>query len=185
VHGLIFASFRDFLVTQYGDDVAQELMAGEPQYTLSEAYPDEQFLALFERTRERMGRAPDELLFDFGVFTADTTFARLYSLLFNLSPTARDFLMTVETPIHDVVRVSLPDARPPQLAVTDLGEDGLEIRYTSARRLCSMLRGLVEGTGRVYQESLQVEEPECMLRGDPACRVVVRFPAPRPHGASP
>jgi hypothetical protein len=176
VHGLIFASFRDYLATEHGPDLVAEVTAGEPQYTLSEAYPDEQFLALLEHARARTGLSLDDLLFEFGVFTAATTFARLYSVLFKMSPTARAFLLTVETPIHDVIRVALPDARPPQLAVTDLGEDGLEILYTSPRRICSMLRGLVEGTGRVYDERLEVEEPECMHRGDPACRVVVRFP---------
>jgi hypothetical protein len=176
MHGLIFASFRDYLLTEHGAEVAHEVTEGEPQYTLSEAYPDEQFLALLERACEQTGASADEILFEFGVFTAATTFARLYSVLFRISPTARDFLLTVETPIHDVVRVALPDARPPQLAVTDLGADGLEIVYTSPRRICAMLRGLVEGTGRVYDETLEVEEPECMHRGDPACRVVVRFP---------
>jgi predicted hydrocarbon binding protein len=60
--------------------------------------------------------------------------------------------------------------------VTDLGEDGLEILYTSPRRLCVLLRGLVEGTGRIYDETIHVEEPECMHRGDAACRVVLTFP---------
>jgi hypothetical protein len=176
VHGLIFASLRDYLATEHGPDVAHDVTIGEPQYTLSEAYPDEQFLVLLERACARTGLSLEELLFDFGIFTAATTFARLYSVLFKLSPTARAFLLTVETPIHDTVRVALPDARPPQLQVTDLGEDGLEIVYTSPRRVCAMLRGLVEGTGRVYEETLEVEEPECMHRGAPACRVVVRFP---------
>lgn len=176
MHGLIFASFRDYLHTEHGAGVAQEVTADEPQYTLSEAYPDERFLALLERACERTGLTADDLLFEFGVFTAATTFARLYSVLFKLSPTARAFLLTVETPIHDTVRVAMPDARPPELKVTDLGEHGLEILYTSPRRICQMLRGLVEGTGRVYDERLEVEEPECMHRGDPACRVLVRFP---------
>jgi hypothetical protein len=176
VHGLIFASFRDYLITEHGADVAHEVTAGEPQYTLSEAYPDEQFLALLERACRRLEVAPDDLLFEFGVFTAATTFARLYAVLFRASSTARDFLLTVETPIHEVVREALPEARPPELAVTDLGEDGLEIVYTSPRRICAMLRGLVEGTGRVYEERVEVDEPECMHRGDPACRVVVQFP---------
>jgi predicted hydrocarbon binding protein len=39
-----------------------------------------------------------------------------------------------------------------------------------------MLRGLVEGTGRVYDEKLQVEELECMHHGAAACRFLVRFP---------
>ena len=176
MHGLIFASFRDYLHTEHGAGVAQDVTAGEPQYTLSEAYPDEQFLVLLERACERTGLDLETLLFEFGVFTAATTFARLYSVLFKLSPSARDFLLTVETPIHDTVRETMPDAKPPQLGVRDLGENGLEILYSSPRRICALLRGLVEGTGRIYGEMLEVEEPECMHRGDPACRVVVRFP---------
>ncbi len=176
MHGLIFASFRDYLVTEHGAGVANDVMAGEPQYTLSEAYPDEQFLALLERACVQTALSRDEILFEFGVFTAATTFARLYSLLFKASPTARDFLLTVETPIHDVVRVAMPDARPPELALTDLGEKGLEIVYTSPRRICAMLRGLVEGTGRVYDEEIQVEELECMHHGASACRFELRFP---------
>jgi hypothetical protein len=136
VHGLIFASFRDYLHTEHGADVALDVTADEPQYTLSDAYPDEQFLSLFGQACTRTGMPPEQMLFDFGVFTAATTFARLYSVLFKLSPSARDFLLTVETPIHDTVRVSMPDAQPPKLAVTDLGEDGLQILYTSPRRLC-------------------------------------------------
>lgn len=176
VHGLIFASFRDYLHTEHGPEVVRAVTAGEPQYTLSEAYPDEQFLALLGPACEHTGLDLDALLFDFGVFTAAMTFGRLYSVLFSASPSARDFLLTVETPIHDTVRVAMPDARPPRLAVTDHGADGLEIVYTSPRRICQMLRGLVVGTGRIYDERLEVEEPECMHRGDPACRVLVRFP---------
>ena len=175
MHGLIFASLRDYLATEHGADVARDVTEGEPQYTLSEAYPDEQFLALLDRTQARTGLSREELLFEFGVFTAATTFARLYSVLFKLSPTARDFLLTVETPIHEVVRVALPESRPPQLEVSDLGEDGLEIVYTSPRRICAMLGGLVEGTGRVYGEAIQVEEVECMHRGGAACRFELRF----------
>lgn len=179
VHGLIFASFRDYLLTEHGSDVAHEVTAGEPQYTLSEAYPDEQFLALLERACARTGLAREEILFEFGTFTAAVTFARLYSVLFRASATARDFLLTVETPIHQVVREALPEARPPELAVTDLGDDGLGIVYASPRRVCAMLRGLVEGTGRVYGEALEVEELECMLEGAEACRFVVRFDGDR------
>jgi hypothetical protein len=176
VHGLIFASFRDYLLTEHGAGVTTDVTAGEPQYTLSEAYPDEQFLALLERACLRTALSRDELLFEFGAFTAATTFARLYSVLFKLSPTARDFLLTVERPIHEVIRETLPDARPPEIAVTDLGQEGLEIVYTSPRRICAMLRGLVEGTGRVYTEALHVEELECMHHGASACRFKVRFP---------
>ena len=176
MHGLIFASLRDYLASEHGAEVLNDVTAGEPQYSLSEAYPDEQFLTLLGRACERTGLDLETFLFEFGVFTAATTFARLYSVLFKLSPSARDFLLTVETPIHDTVRVAMPDARPPQLKVTDLAEDGLEIVYSSPRRVCAMLRGLVEGTGRIYGETIQVEELECMHHGAAACRFALRFP---------
>jgi hypothetical protein len=175
VHGLIFASFRDYLLTEHGPDVEKDVTAGEPQYTLSQAYPDEQFLELLERACARTSLSRDELLFDFGVFTAATTFARLYSVLFKASPTARDFLLTVETPIHEIVREAMPEARPPQLGVTDLGPDRLEIVYASPRKICAMLRGLVEGTGRAYGEVVEVHELECMHRGAQSCRFELRF----------
>src|SRR5262249_31438949 len=149
----------DYLLTEHGPEVANAVTAGEPQYALSEAYPDAQFLELLERACVRTRLTSDELLFEFGVFTAATTFARLYSVLFKLSPTARDFILTVETPIHEVVRESMPEAKPPELAVRDLGDEGLEIVYTSPRRICAMLRGLVEGTGRVYGETIELAEP--------------------------
>jgi len=183
MHGLIFASFRDYLVTEHGAGVANDITAGEPQYTLSQAYPDEQFLALLERACARIALPREELLFEFGAFTAATTFARLYSVLFKHSQTARDFLLTVETPIHEVIRETLPDARPPEIAVTEVGEGDLQIVYTSPRRICAMLRGLVEGTGRVYDEALEVEELECMHHGAPACRFEVRFPYARAGSA--
>jgi predicted hydrocarbon binding protein len=145
------------------------VLAGEPVYLLSEAYPDERFAALVERACELTGLPRDELLHDFGAFTAEKTFARLYPALFDLFGSTRDFLLTVETPIHEVVRVAIPEALPPRLQVSEVGEDGVSIVYTSPRRLCAMLRGLVEGTARHYGETVHIEERACMDRGDKAC----------------
>jgi len=51
VHGLIFASFRDYVATAHGKRVEQEVMAGEPVYALGEAYPDERFTTLSSSLR--------------------------------------------------------------------------------------------------------------------------------------
>lgn len=175
MHGLIFVSFRDFLTLEHGAASEREIMADEPRYVVSEAYADERFMAIVEHACIHTGLSRQTLLRDFGVFTAAKTFARLYPALFDISSTARAFLLTVETPIHEVVRVVLPNALPPQLKVSEIGEHGLEIVYTSPRRLCAMLRGLVEGTAQVYDESVQVEERTCMERGGKACTFELLF----------
>jgi Haem-NO-binding len=169
VHGVIFTSFRDYVTAVHGAGVCAEALADEPVHLLSEAYDDERLLAIVRRTSELTGVDRDVIVHDFGAFTAETTFARLYPAFFAVSAGARDFLLTVETRIHELVRATLPNARPPQLHISELGKAGVLIVYSSPRRLCVLLRGLTEGTARHYGETAEIEERTCMHRGDEAC----------------
>ena len=175
MHGLIFSSLRDYATAQYGEEITRDLFTGEPVYLLSEAYADERLGALIGRAAELTGVEPDAIVHDFGVFAAETTFARLYPAYFAISGSAREFLLTVETRIHELVRATVPHASPPQLGVGEWGDDGVEILYTSPRRLCVLLRGLVEGTAAHYVEAATIEEASCMHRGADACRFLVRL----------
>ena len=103
------------------------------------------------------------------------TFTRLYPAFYGIAPSAREFVLTVETRIHELVRATIPKARPPELGVTELGDDGVSIVYSSPRRLCVLLRGLAEGTARHYGERTSIVEETCMHRGDDVCRFAVRF----------
>jgi hypothetical protein len=180
VHGLIFTSFRDYVADAHGPETAGSVFEGEPIYLLSDAYPDERLIALLERVSEETGDELETIEHDFGVFTAQETFTRLYPVLFSIAGSARNFLLTVEKRIHELVRATIPNAGPPQLDVTELGDDAVSIVYTSPRRLCVLLRGLTEGTARHYGEQARIEETSCMRRGDPVCTFEVRF---RPESA--
>jgi Haem-NO-binding len=175
VHGVIFASYYDFLSARFGGENARSLFAGEPVYLMSEAYDDERFFGLVKKTCEEMNVETDVLLHDLGVFTAQKTFARLYPAFFAVAGTARRFLLTIEERIHELVRATIPDASPPQLTVAALEEDGVRIEYTSPRQLCVLLEGLVKGTAEHYGERAAIEHPKCMRRGDPACLFDVRL----------
>jgi hypothetical protein len=177
VHGVIFASLRDYATSLHGPDTANQLFEGEPIFLLSEAYPDERFGRLLERAMRLTGMEGDELLYDFGVFTAQVTFTRLYPAFFAIAGSPRDFLLSVEARIHELVRATIPHASPPQLHVTPHDDEGIAIEYTSPRRLCVLLRGLTEGTARHYGQTATIEETACMLRSDPACRFEVQFSA--------
>ena len=74
--------------------------------------------------------------------------------------------------------MTIPNAAPPALDVTEHGEDGVHILYTSPRRLCALLVGLVQGTAAHYGERAEVEQTSCMRHGAPACTFEVRFSSP-------
>ena len=95
MHGVIFASFRDYVGAHYGGAVADAVLEQEPAYLLSEAYDDERLFALVRRTCERTGADPDAIMHGFGVFTAETTFAHLYPAFFAVLQDTRSFLLTV------------------------------------------------------------------------------------------
>lgn len=175
MHGVIFASLRDFLTSEHGPDAAQAIFADQPAYLLSEAYEDERLVALVQRACEQTGAESDTLLHDFGVFAAQTTFTRLYPAFFAIAPSAREFLLTVETRIHELVRATIPNAKPPQLRISELDTDGVSIAYRSPRQLCVLLRGLTQGTAGHYGEAATIEEQTCMKRGDEACTFEVRL----------
>jgi hypothetical protein len=178
VHGIIFTSFRHFATSRFGRQAATRLWADEPQYLITEAYGDETFRRLFAKVAEETGSDPDELLREFGVFAGERTFVLLYPSYFDVAGNARTFLLTVENRIHELVRATVPDARPPQLHVEPLGDDGVQIQYTSPRQLCVLLEGLVRGTANHFEEDADVVERQCMRHGDAACVFDVRL-APR------
>lgn len=175
MHGVIFASFSDYLAARHGADTARRVLQDEPIYLMSETYEDERLFNLIERTSAITETAVDDVVHDFGVFTAETTFARLYPAFFAVAGGARSFMLTVEERIHELVRATIPNARPPELHVSPAGENGVQITYRSPRHLCILLTGLVEGTARHYGERADIVESECMRNGGSACRFDVEF----------
>jgi predicted hydrocarbon binding protein len=175
VHGVIFTSLRDYLSATHGPELTRNVFSDQPSFRPDEAYPDEHVFLLIERAALGSGRAVDAVLHDFGVFTAITTFPRLYPAFFAIAPTAHEFLLTVEARIHELVRATIPNAVPPKLTVTELDEHSVSIDYSSERKLCVLLRGLVQGTASHYGEQATLEEKTCMHRGEPACRFEVRL----------
>ena len=180
MHGVIFASFRDFAFTRFGAETANEILADRPVHLMSESYPDEEFLDLVANACAVTGEELDRLVREFGIFAGGRTFPRLYPAFFSIASGTRAFLLTVEDRIHELVRATIPNAHPPQLAVEPLGEDGVRITYTSPRRLCTLLSGLLEGTAERYSEAVEYEQTRCMLRGDEACVFDVRVNSPAP-----
>lgn len=172
MHGIIFASLEDYSRDRFGADATVQIFA-QRSFAMSETYPDTDLSDLLERAAAHAQLPIDDLLRDFGAFTAQTTFARLYPAFFTIAGDTRTFLLGVEDRIHELVRATIPDAEPPALLVRQNGDDGVEIEYSSPRRLCRLLEGLVIGTSHHYHEQITIRETSCMHTGAAACRFEV------------
>jgi hypothetical protein len=168
MHGLIFASLRDYSIRRLGKETAERLWAGA-SYETDLAYGDGEFRDRLGSVGQALALPGDELQRDFGVFAARTTFAGLFPDYFAASGDTLTFLLGVEEKIHELVRATIPGAYPPNLHVRPLGRDGVLVSYTSQRELCRLLEGLVRGTAAHYGEQVELEELQCMHNGDPGC----------------
>lgn len=168
MHGIVFTSFRDYLRVCHDNGVVRDVFNGTV-YAMSEAYDDREFAQLVVTGSERLAMPADELLRDFGRYTGKNVFPRLYPAFYEISAGTTAFLLTIEDRIHELVRATILNARPPELRVVP-GGDGVDIEYTSPRRLCRLLEGLVLGTGEHYGEPVAITEVSCTTRGDDACR---------------
>jgi predicted hydrocarbon binding protein len=175
VHGIIFSALRDFLTAQHGPAVAKSVFGEEPEFLISQAYPDEALMELLARASDATGLDLDPLVGAFGAYTGEHVFPRLYPAFYSAARDARSFLLSVEERIHELVRATIPNAAPPRLLVKSSGADGVEILYDSPRRLCRLLEGLTVGTARFYGENAAIRETACMKRGAEACCFEVRL----------
>jgi predicted hydrocarbon binding protein len=178
VHGLIFTTLRQFTQAQLPEH-ADAIWAGQPPFLAVAAYPDEDFDALVERVSAVTGASRPAILRDFGRYTGKTAFLLLRPEYYAAASGTRDFLLNVEERIHETVRATIPGAAPPHLQVVALGDRGVSIVYTSERRLCHLLEGLVIGTADYYGERFEIEQATCVERGDLACSFFVTPAAAR------
>jgi len=177
VHGVIFLELNRFVDARLGPGAWMETIgtAGitHAVYLPTQLYPDADLQAIVSVVSRKMSLEPSQVLEDFGAYIVPSL-ATLYSALIDAEWTLLDMLEHTESTIHRVVRIRAAGAAPPQIKCTRLRPDEVEIVYTSDRKLCAFARGIIRGLAKIYEEQAVVTEPECMLKGRPACRLHVK-----------
>jgi hypothetical protein len=136
-------------------------------------------MALLKALHKTDGMDDRELLRWFGG-TSVPLLAERYPVFFDGHTSTRSFLLTLNDIIHPEVRKLYPGADVPVFDFNpvpglEVGEDRLIVGYRSARRLCALAEGFIQGAAQVFGEQVAIEQPECMLRGDERCALVCTF----------
>lgn len=172
MHGLIHFELNKYVRERLGADEWQEVLglAGFPGkiYLASETYPDAETMVLINAAAQRCGLAPADFLRDYGTFIV-ADLIKMYWGAIKPGWRTLDFLVFAEEAIHRMVRRRDPSAKPPELRVERRSPAEAHIVYSSRRKLCPMLIGMVNGVASYYGDQVIVTQSQCMLEDGDAC----------------
>jgi hypothetical protein len=90
-------------------------------------------------------------------------------MFFETHRNARSFLLTLNHIIHPEVQKLYPGAATPVFDFGPSTGDRMVIGYRSDRKLCMLAEGFMLGAADCFDETLQVEQSECMHHGAEKC----------------
>jgi tRNA A-37 threonylcarbamoyl transferase component Bud32/predicted hydrocarbon binding protein len=185
VHGLIFfylQKFADVAASGSGSwtGIRSSTATSVAKFLPTGVYPDTDAVAILTAIAETTGRPLPTILGEFGEFLAPHLVKVARSVI---DPTWRtlDLIEHTEDIIHAMIRSTTPGAAPPVLEAVRPSPAELHLVYSSARHLCPLAVGLMRGIAAHYGETIHIEEPSCLLRGDPFCSFVVEQVANDTH----
>lgn len=175
--GIVFNLLEEAVSGDFGEATWDHLLdeAGlDGAYTSLGSYDDAEVVRLVEVASRALQIPPQDVLIWFGR-RAMPLLVKRYPQFFGGHATARSFLLTLNSLIHPEVRKLYPGATPPVFDFDTSDSETLVIGYNSARRLCALAEGFMQGAAEHYGEQAQVRQSHCMHDGADKCVFHVQF----------
>ena len=177
--GIIFKHFESFIVDSFGDEVFEEVLEETQLQTAGpfvgpNTYPDADLFALVGTAIGKLGIPLNDALHAFGTYLF-SHLAAAAPVFVESAPDLRSFLLTIHSVIHVEVRKLFPGAETPHFSYEEPAEDQLVMHCTSARNLCPLVRGLLEGAAKSFGETIVCTETACVHDGADRCTFELEF----------
>ncbi|MFN3605271.1 MAG: heme NO-binding domain-containing protein [Leptonema sp. (in: bacteria)] len=140
-------------------------------YSPNKAYPDEEIVQLLLILSQEFKMTLPEILEDFGENIVEYLLVS-YDFLLKPEWKALDIIQNVAQ-IHSNLKNFTTTVDPPSIQTKKVDPNSVEIYYNSPRKLCFLLKGLVRGLGKYFQENLKIQESICMHKGSDHCLILV------------
>lgn len=177
--GIVFNLLEEAVSTEFGDATWDRLLddAGlDGAYTSLGSYDDAEIFRLVGVASAALNLPEQDVLRWFGR-RAMPLLAQRYPSFFAGHPDTRSFLLTLNNIIHPEVRKLYPGASPPVFDFDAVDSEQLVIGYNSARRLCALAEGFMQGAAEHFGEQAKITHPQCMHHGAAKCSFHVKFRA--------
>ncbi|MEZ4416326.1 MAG: heme NO-binding domain-containing protein [Gemmatimonadota bacterium] len=184
--GVIFNLLEAFVCERWGEEAYESLLdrttlvTGDP-FVGPGTYPDADLTALVKSAAELLDLPVPEVLRAFGEFCFPKLAGRVPDLVDD-HPDLISFLESVDTVLHVEVTKLIPQAVTPSFLVEPTGPGQARLQYTSERKLCAFMEGLLVGAARHFECEIDYAKHSCMHEGAVSCEyeVVVRAPLVTP-----
>ena len=177
MHGTIYCVTQKFVESNYGIQTWQDLLKQAEcpvtHFSPIQVYPDKYIGEIVGVACKALKTEPAAILRELGKFAASELINFANHLL---HPSWKTFevLTNVETLIHTTIKIQNSKAQPANIQAFRVGENEIEVVYTSRRGLCALAHGIIEGIGAHYEEDISVEQITCTQNGDAFCTFRVK-----------
>lgn len=158
--GVVFVGFFELVEKQFGYEMVDRLieactLESEGIYTAVGTYDHSEIVKLVSKLSELTEIPVPELLKTFAKFFGNNHLRR-YEAFYKEADDTFSFLESIDGHIHVEVRKLYPDAELPKFESQRIGEDTLELTYSSKRKMSDFAEGLIEDTADYYKEKLSI-----------------------------
>jgi predicted hydrocarbon binding protein len=180
MYGMIFDFMRDYVIENHGGKPTWSMLlkeTGHSPYKIYfpvKDYPDEEIVALAVKASEALKLPLGVVLEDFGKFVGHRLVTFYYMYIKNEKYRTLDIIESAGTYIHDALHKHNPLRKPPVITAERISPDEVILHYTSQRRLCHVVRGIVAGLAEHFGEEFKLTETQCMHTGAATCRFQVK-----------
>ena len=175
--GIIFILLEEVVTQEFGANTWDQLLEAaqvDGTFTSLGNYPDADLFKLVGAASAALKQPPDAIVRWFGV-KALPLLANKYPAFFERHQSTRSFILTLNGIIHPEVRKLYPGADTPDFDFDTSSPEVLVMIYRSKRKLCALVEGFVEGAAGRFDETVSIQHPHCMHRGDGNCRLELSF----------
>ncbi len=183
MHGIIFLALEDFLEARLGEGVwSHALKAANMDAQLFEHdryYPDQAADALFAVSAKLLKLSINHTLELFGQHMTPGLVAMGRSMgVLNKEWKTLDILEHLQSHVLAPFTNIASGVNPPDIRTYRLKHGEVAVAYISKRKLCYLMKGIIRGMGKFFQEPIAFKEQVCMLQDAPLCRVTVYLDDP-------
>ena len=178
--GIIINVLEDFISEKFGDETVEEiyekvkLSDGVPPFIGPLSYPNENIINILDFLSKKTDLSIEKLLYTFGIYVIPI-FAKKYPVFFENRSSAKEFLSTVNNIHYMEVKKLYDDVSPPSLIMEDTRDGQSILHYQSKRKLCDLLKGLIQGVADYYKEEVSYNKIQCMKEGAEECIFELTF----------